>query len=340
MDILISNLKRHRNILLFVLLSILWGTSFAAIAVGLEALPPLLFAALRYDIAGVLLLGYALLATDQWRPRGREEWTLVTIGGLLVVGVHYALLFTGQTYVTSGVAAIVMSTSPILTPLFAWLLLPDERLGVPGVIGVFFGLVGVALVAAPEPHVVDGTAVGVALLVLSAASFAVGAVFVKRHPARMPIVPSQAWMMLIGAASLHASSLLFGEAQFGSVSWTPAVLASLSYLAIGASSIGLVVYFDLLNRIGAIETSLVNYVVPAVAALFGWVLLSESVTGDTIAGFAVIVVGFGFLKWEAVFPRIVALEARLSRGYPVEDEFVDVSAFDATESPRAFPADD
>jgi len=336
------NLIQYRNTILFALLSVLWGTSFVAISVGLEALPPLLFAALRYDIAGVLLLAYAAIAADQWRPHGKDEWLLVSIGGILVIGVHFAFLFIGQTYVTSGIAAIVLSTAPILTPLFAWVLLPDERVGISGAIGILLGLVGVALIASPDPSAVDGTAVGVLLLVLSAASFAFGAVLVKRLPARMELIPSQAWMMLIGAVSLHIGSPLRGEAGISTVVWNIETVISLLYLAIVAGAIGFVIYFDLLEEIGAIEISLVNYIVPVVAAVFGWLMLSESITGQTVSGFAVIFVGFVLLKWDTVSSQIIHIQARLSRGHSVENEYVDISAIQSENQTqrRSYPADD
>ncbi|WP_240729906.1 DMT family transporter [Halalkalirubrum salinum] len=345
LQIVTQNLIQYRNLVLFALLSVFWGSSFVAISAGLETLPPLLFAAVRYDIAGAILLGYAIVAAEQWRPTSVSEWVLVTVGGLFVIGIHYALSFVGQTYVTSGVAAIVLSTTPILTPLFAWLLLTDERIGISGVIGTVVGLFGIVLIAAPEPGASEGTAIGVVLLVLSAASFAFGAVLLKRLPARMALAPSQAWMMLIGAAMLHGLSLGFGEPQFRAIAWTPVAVVSLAYLAIVASAIGFVIYFDLLDRIGAIEASLVNYAVPIVAAVVGWLLLGESITPATVLGFALIITGFVLVKSGRIFAGIVAVEARLSRGYAVEDEFLDAEAMASIEAPafddsRPYHADD
>jgi len=68
---------RFRDPLLFLTLAAVWGSAFTAIKTGLDFFPPVLFAALRYDLAGVLMLGYAVYATDRWRPRSRDEWLLV-----------------------------------------------------------------------------------------------------------------------------------------------------------------------------------------------------------------------------------------------------------------------
>ncbi|EJN58166.1 DMT family transporter [Halogranum rubrum] len=334
----LSNLTKHRNTLLFVTLAFVWGTSFMAIKSGLAELPPVLFAALRYDIAGVLLLALAVVRTAHWRPRGRDEWTLVGVGGLLVIGLHFGLLFTGQQYVTSATGAIVLSTTPMLTPLFAWFLLPDERIGLPGMLGVLLGLAGVVVVANPDPSALGGQFVGVALMFLSAVSFAFGAVLTDRLPAKLPLATTQAWTMLLGAGLLHVLHVALGEPSIATVRWSPDVLLSLAYLAVAAGAGGFLIYFHLLDELGPVEISLVNYAVPVFAALAGWALLSESITATTVGGFALIFGGFSLMKWDVVFPRLVRLEARLSRGRSAENVYVPDSPAQSTS--HAYPSDD
>lgn len=318
----ISNLTKHRDVLLFVALAFVWGTSFMAIKSGLSELPPVLFAALRYDIAGVLLLAVALSQTDRWLPQTRDEWTLVGVGGVLVIGLHFGLLFTGQQYVTSATGAIILSTTPMLTPLFAWLLLPDERIGLAGMLGVLFGLAGVVAVANPDPAALGGQFVGVALLFLAAVSFAFGAVLTKRLPGHLPLATTQAWTMLLGASLLHVLHVVLGEPTLATVRWSADVLLSLGYLAVVAGAGGFLVYFHLLDRLGPVEISLVNYAVPIFAALAGWALLGETITAGTVGGFGLILAGFTLMKWDVVFGRVVCLEARFSRGYTAENVYV------------------
>ncbi|WP_410766517.1 DMT family transporter [Haloferax sp. DFSO60] len=299
----------HRNFALFSLLAVLWGTSFMAIEVGLEVLPPALFAALRYDIAGAVLFVYGLLAAEDWRPRGRDEWIVVLVGGALLIGTHFTLLFSGQRYVTSGVAAIVLSLTPVLTPVFAWSLLPEERLDLAGFVGVFLGLAGTVVIALSSGSV-GGQLVGVVLLFLAAAAWAFGSVLVKRLPGNPPVVPMQAWMMLLGSAMLHSVSPVLGEPGLGTVAWSPLVVSALLFLAVLCSAVGFLIYFVLLDELGAVEISLVNYAVPIVAAVSGWAFLGEHVGPATIVGFVLILAGFGFMKRDALEPRLVRLGIR------------------------------
>lgn len=299
----LEELSEYRDGLLFVALAAVWGTAYPAIDVGLRALPPVTFAALRYDLAGALLLAYAAVAGlrrgDRWRPRGFREWRLVGVGGLLIIGLHFALLFAGQQYVSGSIASVVMSTTPVLMPLFALVLLPDERLDRTGALGVGLGLLGVAVVARPDPNG-GANVLGVALLALSAASFALGSVLTERWDADLPVVPMQAWMMVVGALALHAMAAgpLGESASLSAV--TPATVAAIVYLAVAASVGGLLAYFTLMKRVGPNEVSLVNYAVPMFAALGEWAAFGGTVEGATVAGFLVILAGFLAVKWDAL----------------------------------------
>lgn len=312
--------SKYFDALLFAALALVWGSAFIAIKAGLGGVPPLLLGALRYDVAGGVLLGYALLRSRAWRPRGTDQWTLVAVSGLFVIGLNVAFLFTGQQYVTSATGAIVLSTTPVLTPLFARVLL-GHRLGHVGVAGVLLGFLGVLVVAVPS-GAIGGGALGVGLLFLAAVSFAFGSVLLTRLPASMPILPMQAWSMLLGAGFLHATSVALGEAGPLAVTWTPTLLVALAHLAVVAGAGGFLVYFSLLDRVGAVEVSLVNYAVPAVAAVVGWIALGESLSPTTVAGFGVIVLGFLLMKWDAVFPAVVDVQARRARGYAATNVYL------------------
>lgn len=291
--------SEYRDFYLFAALATVWGTAYLAIDVGLRTVPPVTFAALRYDLAGLLLLGYVALAAywrgDRWRPRGRDEWRLVGVGGVLVIGAHFALLFVGQRYASGGVASVVMSLTPVLTPLFALALLPNERIDATGAFGVLLGLVGVTVVATPDASG-GGTLLGSALLFLSAASFALGAVLTRKYETDLSVVPMQAWMMLVGAAVLHALVIVLPGESVAAADLTVASFAALAYLAVVASVGGLLAYFHLLERVGPNEASLVNYAVPMVAAVGQWVAFGDAVSETTVAGFLFIVAGFVAVK--------------------------------------------
>ncbi|WP_336338526.1 DMT family transporter [Haloarcula brevis] len=281
---------------LFAALALIWGLSFVAIKTGLETVPPVLLAAVRHDIAAVVLLGYALWQGRTLRPRTRDDWSLILIGGIVLIGAHFALLFLGQQYVPSSFGAILLSLTPVVTPAFASTLLPSYRVRPHELIGTVCGFVGVVIIANPTPGSVGGRLLGVALLIGSAVAFAVGAVLTERFTSSLPLVSLQAWMTLLGAAILHAVSAGLPSERLGTVSVGLEQVAAVAYLGIVASAVGFLLYFRLVSTVGAAETSLVSYAVPAVTAVSGWLLLGETLGPVTVAGFAVIVVGFAWVK--------------------------------------------
>ncbi|MEY7851829.1 DMT family transporter [Natrarchaeobius sp. A-rgal3] len=291
----------NRDVFLFVALAVAWGTAFTAIEVGLESLPPILFAALRFDVAAVVFAAIVLATGLEWRPRTNADWIAIGVGGGLLVGAHFAFLFLGQSYVSSAVSAIVMSLIPILTPPLALAVLPRARVRAPAVFGVLVGLAGIVVIATAGGSL-DGQALGIGLLLAAALSFAIGSVIIERTGGTLPIVSLQAWAMAVGAGLLHALSHVHPGERLANVSAaTPATIGAIAYLGIVSTGGGFLLYFLLLERVGATEVSLINYATPIVAAVVGWAVLGEAITFATIAGFALILVGFALCKIDALW---------------------------------------
>ena len=295
-------MSRTRNLGLFLVLAAVWGSAFMAINAGLAYFPPVLFAAFRFDIAGVVMLAYAVYAVEDPIPRGRDEWTTVAVGATLIIAAYHVFLFIGESdpAVTSAVAAVIVSLSPVLTTVFARAFLPSERLTAVGVAGLVVGLVGAVVLAAPDPNnLAAGGTVAKLLVLLAAASFALGSVLTRAADDDLPIETMEAWSMLVGALLTHAVSFALGE-SVADVTWSTEAVLALGYLAIVASGLGFLIYFDLLDRLGPIEINLVSYVAPAFAAVAGWLFLREAITPNTVAGFLIICVGFALVKRAAL----------------------------------------
>lgn len=290
-----------RDIALFLLLSFLWGTAFVAISAGLEYIPPVLFASIRYDIAAILMLVYAAVGTSAWIPRTRSDWLSISIGSILVIALYNALLFTGQQVVTSGVAAILIAVNPILATGFSRVFLRDARMTRLGIVGLFLGFVGVGLVVAPNPSELSSAHLLASGFVLAAATcVALGSVLMQRTDSGLSTEATVAWSCLFGAIILHGISLGISTESLDSARFSMDALGAVLYLAIFASAIGYFLYFHLLDRLGAVEINLVSYAAPVFAALFGWLLLGEVITGQTVTGFLVIFLGFVLLKHEVI----------------------------------------
>ena len=290
---------RTKSVGAFVLLAGLWGLSFPAIRAGLDSLPPLLFAAFRYDIGGVLLLGYLVARGADWLPKTREDGLAILIAGTFLVAGN-SLLFVGQQSTTSGIAAIIYGLVPILTTGFAAAMLPSEPITARRLVGVGLGLVGVGVIAQPDPgNLFTSEVIGMGFIFAAAISVALGSVLLRARTPTLGIASMTAWAMVIGGLMLHVGSVGIGEG-LGDVTPSLTGLVAVIYLAVFASALAYVIYFTLLERFGPLEINLVSYVVPIFATAGGIALLGESLTLAMVGGFVLVAGGFGVLKANAI----------------------------------------
>lgn len=280
----------------FLAASLLFGGTFVAAKAGLSYFPPLLFVALRFDIAAIALVTFAVVTVprSELLPRTSGDVLGIVATGVLVIGLANALLFVGQQYATSAVGAIVFSLNPILTPVFAGILLSDERLSRRGGVGMLLGLVGVALVVDPDPATLLAGGLGKVILFAGAVSGALGTVLVRRAEGTLSSTVRTAWGVPVAALVTHGMSLASGE-SVGAITWHPTAVAALVYVGVFAGALAYLAYFGLIDATGAVRANLVFYVVPVVTTVAGWSLLGESVSTVTVFGFLVIFTGFGVL---------------------------------------------
>ena len=303
-------MSRYRDVILFFLLAALWGGSFVAIEVGLAYYPPVLYAAYRFDVAALVLLTYALATESNPLPRTRSDLAAIGFGGGFNVAINNSLLFVGQQYTTSGIASITYSLVPIITAAMAAAWLGESGLDARGAFGVVLAFIGVGLVAQPDPaNLAGGVTIGVGLIFLGVISVSFSSVGLRVVTTTFSSVALTAWAMVFGSLLMHGFSVGLGEAQRLPATDPPALIA-LGFLGVLSSAVAYSIYFTLLDRLGPLEINLVSYVVPVVATVAGVVLLGESVTPLTLAGFGIIFAGFVLVKRRALaeeVPKVVAL---------------------------------
>jgi drug/metabolite transporter (DMT)-like permease len=306
---------RYRDAALFAFLAALFGGSFVAIKSGLAALPPLFFAALRFDIAAVVLLAVVALTRprETWLPRTRGDLFGIGIAAALLIAANNALLFLGQGSTTTAAASVMYGLNPVLAPLFAWWLL-KQRLAPLGALGIAVALAGVVIIVQPSPaSLTGGSALGQVLVLGAAAAVALGSVGLQWVEPRMDSVPLTAWAMAGGALLLHASSAAVAEAvpPLASLGW-PVVLSVLA-VAIPSTAVAYPIYFGLIGRVGPVRANLVAYAVPVFAAFMGWLLLDEVLSVWTAVGFPVVVLGFVLIEREVIREEVARLRRRRTR---------------------------
>lgn len=296
-----------RNLALLLFLGAIWGTAFMFISLGLPSFSPVLFAAYRFDIAGGVLLLVAIgrhrLATSRapahdglarlsslW-PKGRAQWTAILVAAVLNVGAYHAFLFWGQRFTTPSIAAVIVGLNPIITTVLSAWLLTDERVGWHGAVGLALGLSGIVLLATLKPgSLLDARGIGELVCVAAIASWSMGSILVRRTRHGMDLFAFTTWQMLVGALLLHLAAPVFDRPLFAV--WDRDGVVSLLYLAVVSSSLGFVLYFTLLERVGPIRANLVSHVAPIFATLAGLLVLRTSFEPRAAVAFLLVASGF------------------------------------------------
>ncbi|UWG47879.1 Permease of the drug/metabolite transporter (DMT) superfamily [Halanaeroarchaeum sp. HSR-CO] len=298
---------------LFLLLAGIWGTAFVAIEIGLHHFPPLTFAGLRYLVAGAIVIAYARMTTSYLYPRNRRDVLKIAVFAVFFIFGNHAFLYLGEQYVSGAIAAVVVSLSPILTAVFASLLLDDGSLHSRELVGFLAGVAGVVVIAQPSSAAFgDGTMIGVGLVFVAALSFALGAVLSHPIPTTIPLTSLQGWSMLTGATMLMVGGTLRGE-SLASIDLTTTAIWTFVYLTIVSGAVAFLLYFALLEEVGPADLNLVGYLEPVGASLVGWALLGDLIGANTVGGFVLIFAGFAFIKGETLARRFgVHLPSRRS----------------------------
>lgn len=294
------------NLLLLAVLSLIWGTAFVFIHQGLSSFSPVFFAALRFDIAGPLLLGATyVVSRTQWLPHGGKQWLAVSVTAVLNIVGYHALLYWGQQHTYEAVAAVIVALNPSLTTVFSRALLPGERVGPLGVAGLVVGLCGIALLALFKPGALfDLRGLGELAVAGAITCWALGTVVSRRIDHKLPPATLTAWQMILGAVLLHLGSA-WAEPH-ATATWTVASVGALLYLAVLSSAVGYFLFFTLVSRVGPIRAALVSTLSPVWATLAGVVLLGDPLELRMVLAFTLILGAFALVVRPA---RARALDA-------------------------------
>lgn len=292
-----------------VALAAIWGASFMFIEVMLEAMGPIAIAWLRLGGGAALVLVIATARGARW-PRSRRYWLDAAVLGLLASAVPLTLIPWGQREVSSQLAGVLNSATPLWTALLASLFLADEHITGRRGVGLVLGFAGaVAVVGGSTLDVDAATPEGALAVILATVCYGGGAVWVR---ARLRGVDTT---LLAGTSSALAVAmltpvLLAAESVPSPSSFSPEVaLASLG-LALLSSGVAYVIYYWLLATAGATQASSVTYLIPAFALAWGAAVLDESFPPRALPGLALIAAGIWLVTRAPAERAPLALERR------------------------------
>jgi drug/metabolite transporter (DMT)-like permease len=286
-----ANRPLWKTLLAFAIIYFLWGSTFFAIRVGDRELPPLLFASMRFLVAGIVLYGW-MIARGERSPT-RTQWLSASLLAFLIFVVDYGFLFWAEQRVPSGIAAVMMATIPVFIAISEIVVLRTQKFTIRLVLALLVGIAGVAVLMNHSLHL--GSApidtVGAIGLIIGSISWSIASVLSRKLPLPESKVMSAGAQMTAGGVLLALTAAAFGEFRgFHPSTVSVAAWFSLLYLIVAGSIIGFTAYVWLIHHESPTKVGTYAYVNPVVAVIIGYFLGGEALGMRTILGTAFVLV--------------------------------------------------
>ena len=282
---------QRRAWIAWVLVCLIWGTTYLAIKVALETIPPFLMGGIRYLIGGTLLAGWLVVRRDGLPPV--REWPQLALLGFLMIALGNGGVVWAEQYLASGLTAVVIATSPFWMVTIDALFPGGDRLGLRQWGGLFIGFSGIVLLMWPELSLGGAsgraTALGILAVQIACAGWAVASAYTKRHAVSRNVLGVAAVQMFFGGLFMTLAGTATGE--WAHLAFSPRTLAVLVYLTLAGSVIAFAAYSYALRHLPIATVSLYTYVNPVIAVALGTLLLGEPFRPSMLIAAALILVG-------------------------------------------------
>jgi drug/metabolite transporter (DMT)-like permease len=295
-------------ILAFALVYLFWGSTYLAIDIAVQTIPPALMCALRFSLAGLVMLAVCAATGRRIIYSPRQIALAAVVGLLLLMGGNLTLSYA-ELAVSSGLAALIIAITPLWFLVLDSLLLGDHHISRRGKAGLLLGILGLFVLVWPQ---LAAGSMGrrefwaSVSLIGGSFSWALGSVLSKRWQSGMDVFSSTGWQVLAAGAGNFVFALLNGDLSH--VSWAPRSLAAVAYLVVCGSWVGYTAYIWLLEHVPTSKVSTYAYVNPVVAVFLGWLVLHERVDRFIVAGSAIVVLSVILVTSAKVKEKTVAEE--------------------------------
>jgi drug/metabolite transporter (DMT)-like permease len=304
--------RQHRFlvILCFGLVYLFWGSTYLGIRIAVEHISPALMCGTRFTIAGILMLAYLGLRGRNIRYSAQQLGQMAVVGILLLMGGNLTLSYAEQ-LVPSGLAALMVASTPLWFLVLDSLLLGDHHISARGMAGLALGIAGIGVLIWPKLTATG--ALGLKELWWSLSllggsfSWALGSVLSKRwQSSEVDVFGATAWQVTFAGLA----NLMFAAAfeDISHVTWSARGVGAVLYLVVCGSWIGYTAYIWLLGHVPTSKVSTYAYVNPVVAVFLGWLIAHEAVDRYILAGSAIVVASVALVSSAKIKTRTVAEE--------------------------------
>jgi drug/metabolite transporter (DMT)-like permease len=285
---------RITRIIVWLVLCLIWGTTWIFIKIGLGDLPPIGFAATRFILSAAIV--FVIIRVQKIPlPNTAAEWRLVALTGVLQFSFNYSSVVWSEQYITSGLAAVLQATITLFGLVLAWIFLPNERITRRKILAVVMGIIGVGIVFVDQLRVENWLAFAACVAVVGGSYCAAqSSILVKAkaggvHPAALLFC-----QMLCGLPLIIAYSLLV-EGNPLNYHWTWSGIGCVLYLTLAGTIAAFWLYYWLLSHVESTKAMMISLVTPLIAVFVGAVTIGETLPPQTFLGGAIIIVSIGLI---------------------------------------------
>lgn len=276
------------KVLVWLILAVIWSTTWIVIKIGLDDLPPIAFSGSRFLLSVVVLFAVIRLQGIAL-PKAAAEWRLIALTGVLQFSINYSCVFWAEQHITSGLAAVLQAMIPVFGLVLAWIFLPGERVTPQKIVATALGIIGVSIIFVDQLRVENWMAfAGCVAIVVGAYAAAQASILTKAKAADIHPASFVFCQMICGLPAIILYSLIT-EGDPLNFHWSWRALGCIAYLAVFGSVAAFWMYYWLLHRVESTKAMMISLVTPLLAVVIGALTYGETLPGQTFFGGALII---------------------------------------------------
>lgn len=271
------------KVLVWLILALIWSTTWIVIKIGLGDLPPIAFSACRFLLSVAVL--FTVIRIQGLRlPNTAAEWKLIAVTGILQFSINYSCVFWAEQHITSGLAAVLQAMIPVFGLVLAWFYLPGETITFQKIAALALGIIGVSVIFIDQLGVENWLAfAGCVAIVVGAYAAAHASILTKARAADIHPASFVFCQMLCGLPAIIVYSLVT-EGNPLNFHWSWKALVCIAYLAVFGSVLAFWMYYWLLHRVESTKAMMISLVTPLLAVVIGAVTYGETLPPQTFFG--------------------------------------------------------
>jgi drug/metabolite transporter (DMT)-like permease len=289
---------RIKILLGYIIICLIWGSSWAAVKLGLETVPPVLSISIRFAIASVIL-GFIIFIQRLAMPRDWNFWRLVSILCATAFTIPFIIIYWAQIRVDSGLASVLFATYPFWVAIISNKILPNEKITTSRVTGMIVGFIGIVIIFYDGFVNLDRNSIYGMIAIIGASIIqAYGLIAIRKYGANEHSINMNFYPMMISAIIL--SILSYNTENYTDVVLNVDTLASIMYLSIFCTVITFVIYFWLVKYVEVVVLSLSALITPIVAVIIAVLIMGEKFTNNIFIGSLLVLAGVGISNRDGI----------------------------------------